>query len=1002
MRENRLPDVDEELHPALVLGHVSLCMAACVRFLRVGRESHYSNWFQNCWDQLGVWKLLSNMLKCSGSRSRPAEGLDLAEAVSVPYNLLDNAEIEKANNKLKSNPAEIDIVLRELRMSVDVASIWKSIASDVLLLFCGDITEKSMRQSSIMNEKTNQDKGRDIRESLSLFSSVFTERWMHVLLDVYGSFTGQPHKELRSMQTFATQEGSPKKRRTKDRIISDETGIQGIVRDFSRLVGLSDSAVHGSNLLHQCERKGDTQMRYGAEYAFDVHKVRRFLHIFDVPQQYAFELLIRVIRLNIVLARRDVQVEVTSSFCATSVAALQADSSSSGQAPGNSGQLTYTSPQFSGKLCRFLSRSLVCLSPRPTTSSHTLAIASDFSKLMMSLSARLTKDEMTVPVLTKITFSSPPSDRSRECGLSPVGQICSFVSTMLRSMKGERDRGYEAKIDVVAWLTLSACRLLKGTAFSESVDSRTLYSTALLALENCRGVAKVNAAVAVALSSVIENGEKRDTELISSFFDDDTLSLIFSSISALEQSPHKGDRDACCEATANLLLIVARAQFLSRTSVNLRGNSFALRQICRGSIQSFLPPGSGAILTYDARGESRDAMHQIWCSSLHLASIVIPTEEEVEAHMLDKESLSKDVLEFCSTNLPRITQDSLDLNGDWPREVALRAGSSGSVGYGSRGSPRHLTIARIEEAELASMTLMKISSFAVELEDKLPDLAEEVLSALSHFVSRVIRLLRAQPVERWVRPVTKREKDRSHLLRVDKDYVPSRTEVLYGSASTPSSPLPSYGGKRTPPRRSPSQAVREALGGFRVGQSLYPPSPVSSTPRRSLSPDPEVNLSPQSRWCMNDPGLITKGDLLFGEEASRSLLRALSFAVCALRKFSTALDTMFFRANMTAHEDPPGIGVLMSILSYACNELRSRAEGERREHLMSLVENGMNLLITHTLVYEEQGGFSQGVRDELRSRASTLLSRVSRIKPPFPQGTLVQNPLVKSFLYNLR
>ncbi|CAN8068944.1 unnamed protein product [Agarophyton chilense] len=999
MRENRLPDIEDEHHPSIVLGHVSLCMAACVRFLRVGRESHYSNWFQKCWDQLSVWKVLSNMLKCSGSPSKPAEGLDLAEAVSVPYNTLDISEIEKAHEKLQLNPSLIDTVLREIRMSVDVASIWKSIAADVLLLFCGDISETSTTLSDSKGENMNYDKGKKIRESLTLFAAVFTERWMHVLLDVDGSFTSRPFKELRNIPVYASREESPKKRRTNDRVVSEETEIHSILRDFSTLVGLSNSTVHGSHLLNQCRRSGDTQMRYGAEYAFDVHKVRRFLHIFDVPQQSAFELLIRIIRLNIVLTRRDVQVDVTSSFCAISVVALQADSSPPGQASGASSQLTYTSPQFSGKLCRFLSRSLVCLSPPPGSSAHTLAIASDFSKLMMSLSARLTKDELTVPVLTKITFCNPPSDKARECAMTPVSQICSFVSTLLRGLKGKRDKGYQTKNGVVRWLLLSAGRLLKGLAFSEAKDGQLLYTTALLALEKARGVPKVNTAAAVALFSVMEIGEKRGGEAVSNLFNDEALSLIFSSISSLDYSCNKGDRNDCCEATANLMLIVARARFSPQESFNLSANSFALRQICRGSVQAFLPPPSSAILTYDFRGESRDPIHQVWCSSLHLASVVIPTEEEVGAHMLDKETLSKDVLEFCSTNLSRITQDSLDLHGDWPRETE----APGTTVYGSRGSLRHLTIARIEEAELAAMTLMKLSSFAVELKDKLPDLTHDALRALSQFVSRVIRLLRAEPLERWVRPVTKREKERSHLLRVDKDYVPSRTDVLYRSSSTPTSPIPSYGGKRTPPKRSPSQAVREALGGFRMGQNPYPPSPVSSTPRLSLSPDLELSSSLSlSGWEITDPGLITKGDLSFGAEASRSLLRALSAAVCALRKFSTALDTMFFRANMSSYEDPPGIGVLMSILSYTCSELRLRADSERREHLISLMENGMNLLITHTLGYEEQGELYQGVRDELRSRTTTLLSRVSRIKPPLPQDTLVQNPLVKNFLHSLR
>ncbi|PXF42774.1 hypothetical protein BWQ96_07481 [Gracilariopsis chorda] len=1011
MQESRLPDVEDERPIGRIVGPVSLFMAVCVRFLRVGRESHYSNWFRTCWDQLSTWKVLSNMLRCSGSPSKQAECLDLAEAISVPYSILDNAGIENKYEQIESNPSAVDSVLRELTMSFDVASIWKSIAADVLLLFCSDITEKSrVSQLNSKNDNPHQAKGNKSeqptadhsQESLSLFSSVFTERWMHVLLDVDGSFTSRPYKDLMSIPSVRPTAGSPKKRRTAEPLSSDETEVHSILRDFSSLVGLSSSAVHGSELLNQCRRTGDAQMRYGAEYAFDVHKVRRFLYLFDVSPQSAFGLLIRIIRLNIVLTRRDVQMEVSSSFCSTSAAAMYADSSPGVHTSGNSGQLTYTSPQFGGKLCRFLSRALVCLSPRPTVSAHTLTIASDFAKLMVSLSARLSKDELTIPVLTKITFSTPPIERSRECGLSPVAQICSFIDQMLHSLKAKKDKNFRSKLVVVRWLLLSAARLLKGPSFSDTKDVRLLCRTAFLALEVAKGIADVNASAAVALFSVIESIEKRDGEPISKCFDESAFALIFSSISSLEQSSRKGDdRRACCETTANLLLVVARIQILSRAPFDMGVNTFSLTQLSRGTIQAFLPPESGSILTYDALGESRDATHLVWCSTLHLASVVIPTVQQADIRLADKEVWSRDILEFCSTNFPRIVRESLDLFGDWPRE-AIPEDAMDTTGYKARAAPRHLTIARIEEAELAALTLMKSSFFAVELKDKIPKITGQTLGALCQYVSRVTRLLRAEPVERWVRPITRREKERSHLLRADKNYEPTRTEVLYKSSSTPTSPLPSYGGKRTPPRRSPSQAVREALGGFHASQSLFPPSPVSSTPLRSPSPDPEVNLgSPKSPWDVPDPGLITKGDLFFGEEASRSLLRGLSFAICALRKFSTAVDTVFFRANMSSYEDPPGIGVLMSILSYACNELRVRTDGERREQLISLSENGLHLLITHTLIFEEQGQLSQGVKDELRNRTSTILSRLSRVKPPLPQGTLIQSPLVKNFLYNL-
>lgn len=1010
MRESRLPDVEDERPIGRIVGPVSLFMAVCVRFLRVGRESHYSNWFRTCWDQLNTWKVLSNMLRCSGSPSKQAESLDLAEAISVPYSILDNAEIENKYEQIESNPSAVDSVLRELTMSFDVASIWKTIAADVLLLFCGDITEKSRASLKTKNGNQEQAKSNNSeerttgqnQESLSLFSSVFTERWMHVLLDVDGSFTSRPYKDLRCVPSARPINGSPKKRRTAEPSSSDETEVHSILKDFSSLVGVSSSAVHGSELLNQCRRTGDAQMRYGAEYAFDVHKVRRFLHLFDVSPQSAFGLLIRIIRLNIVLTRRDVQMEVSSSFCSTSAAAMHADSSPGGHSSGTSGQLTYTSPQFGGKLCRFLSRALVCLSPRPTVSAHTLNIALDFAKLMVSLSARLSKDELTIPVLTKITFSTPPIERSRECSVSPVAQLCSFMSQMLHSLKAKKDKNFRSKLLVVRWLLLSAARLLKGPSFSDARDVRLLCDAAFLSLEVAKGIADVNASATVALFSVIESCEKRDEEPILNIFNESAFASIFSTISSLEQYSRKGDdRRACCETTANLLLAVARIQILSGTHFNMGSKTFSLRQLSRGTVQAFLPPDSGSILTYDALGESRDPTHLVWCSTLHLASVVIPTVHQADIRLADKEVWSRDILEFCSTNFPRIVRESLDLFGDWPRETVSQDAMD-TTNYKRPATPRHLTIARIEEAELAALTVMKSSFFAVELKDKLPKITVQTLGALCQYVSRVTRLLRAEPVERWVRPVTRREKERSHLLRADKNYEPTRTEVLYKSSSTPTSPLPSYGGKRTPPRRSPSQAVREALGGFHASQSLFPPSPVSSTPLRLPSPDPEVNIaSPKSPWDIPDPGLITKGDLFFGEEASRSLLRGLSFAICALRKFSTAVDTVFFRANMSSYEDPPGIGVLMSILSYACNELRLRTDGERREQLISLSENCLHLLINHTLLYEEQGQLSQGVKDELRNRTSTMLSRLSRVKPPLPQGTLIQSPLVKNFLYNL-
>ena len=131
-----------------------------------------------------------------------------------------------------------------------------------------------------------------------------------------------------------------------------------------------------------------------------------------------------------------------------------------------------------------------------------------------------------------------------------------------------------------------------------------------------------------------------------------------------------------------------------------------------------------------------------------------------------------------------------------------------------------------------------------------------------------------------------------------------------------------------PQRRSPSQALGAAIGGSggkggRLSPGFLPPSPgMPATPQLSTPAGVGAGFnsqisSPGSPWGPYGAGLITTVGLRFGEEASRSLLRDLSFALGALRRFSELLDVVLFKPTMTLSEESFGIGVLVAILYHA-------------------------------------------------------------------------------------
>jgi hypothetical protein len=328
-------------------------------------------------------------------------------------------------------------------------------------------------------------------------------------------------------------------------------------------------------------------------------------------------------------------------------------------------------------------------------------------------------------------------------------------------------------------------------------------------------------------------------------------------------------------------------------------------------------------------------------------------------------------------------------------------------------------MARVEEAEVGMATIFSLAGHTLDLRDALPHVIDSLLGCAARFVFHAYRLIRAEPLERWVRPVSSEERDRLETSRFAKDSIAHGGFHGTGGPSSPwaSSPVASPGAGATgpSPRRTPQEALRVALGGL-VGRSVFsavPPSPgMPSTPQHqspmSLATGARPSAttgpyqSPLSPWSQCGGGLITGTGYYFGEEVTRSVLRGIGFALGALRRFSTLLDRPMFAPTMTISEDAPSVGLLVGIQFYACNEVQRGAEGERRVALMVMIDNALHLALAHATYYSSSGQLTAGLRDEMHKRIETVIKRMRRVVPPPPAYSVVHNQDIDRFLQFLK
>lgn len=962
-----------DLSEYIELGQTCLKIVACVRFLRVAWESQNSKWFETCWRRLNVWNVMADLVRCKGSNAQQSDSVDFAQAIDFPK--ISVASPERLGSIASEGWSDLYSITQDIVVAIDVSACWKAIAADVLQMFSAEISYKTtayLKSPEAEEKGNNKDDGKDTlpvefftEGTFAVFQSVFTERWMHVLFKVNDhpdeSFSIKRRVSRRNLQDSADKDI--------EKQCSVEERSQEISTSFSNLI-FPRHELKTNDILRVFDRAGDVTTRFGADYCYDIARILHVLQVAGRSVEEAKSLLPKVASLNMDMTLQDVQAEIVRAFSAMSSAVVFADSF----CPQSASMLSYSSPQFGGKVCRFLSRYLLFISPRLRCSGHAVGITSEISMLTASLSSRLSADELDQAALTSVRFQSLilPDDLG---SLNVVGQLCVVIDDLMESIDRtslEKKVSLE-KLEIIRWLLLTASKLAQGAAFRNRSDLIALTRCVMKVLQDSGQIPFVSAACSVALSAVLD--QRLDGWLAS--LDSSDVGTLVKTISSLSNGK-RNLHDSSCEIAANLLLIIAKGYF-TQGSVDSSTRSFVIRQLAGGTVMGMLPPESETIVTYDSNAESRNASHVLWCSSLRLASVAISDAAESRKH--GGQDKNRDVLEFGCAAIGRIGRDSLNLSGDWPSCLsALDANES-----------KCITIAKVEEAELSALVLFRLSGYAFQLRNVLPEGLRNAVAELIRFTDHALRLLRAEPVERWVRPITRRERERSYLLRRDRD---THGNLIFSSSSPPWSGSPSRSqtpGSPTPAKRSPMQALRAAIGDSSGRGSPVPPSPgfTPMSPSTGMPGSGQMSSSPLSPWIPYGAGLISETGLYFGEEVSRCLLRGLSSALSALRRFAFELDVALFSTSLVSFDDPPGLGSLMNILHHAGGELQRGTEDMRRNMLLTIAENAFILMVFHVRLFMEQDVLSQHVKDELRKRIPTYIMRMRRSVPPPPSTSVL-------------
>lgn len=999
-------------------GETASSIAACVRILRSSWEVHGSVWLKEAWKVLKVWTLLSSLLASSPQRTKSGascsahndsqNGLSACEPVNCKA-------LEWTTSKVAG---AVD--------SFDTHATWCVIITDILGVFASEIVFRSNDIAKVPAGRQNS--GADAAESteqrvrsevfddpaFAALRDSFSEHWMHRFLDV---------SQLGTLQSNSIPFPSVDCRL--------ET-VESITADINLDLGKQLNCA-GSDVLFFYRRRGERSQQYGGNYAYDARTVARDLRMARVQEKDVVSLTGLIIVLNVLWSRVDAQLKLCKSFSALTTMMVMADS----VAPTPSKMLTYASPQYCGKLCRVISYSMAVATPTAMLSPSVAFIHLELAMLLGFVSARLSPEELDQAALSTVRLDSvlSPPGTTDVSSMSPISRIAELIRRTCKLVR-PNDHGTQARpvrIAVIRWLLLGGARLAVGSAFCSERDVSAFGEASMVALRILSSEPEICSAASIALSSIVLSS---DVLLRSSFGRQGAAAGVLSAIGSLALLDRSHPDRSHVAAAADLVLFMTKmASSHAGAGANALLEISALQHLSSGSTAAMLPLGSEPVDTYSPTTFERDPVHRLWCASLSLASSLISCVEPRVDLSLPHTSYLNGILEFAGSNVSRITTVNLDRAGDWPPITPAMTEEGGARLHSSR----HLTMARVEEAEVAMQTVFALANHAVDLRDAFRHVTSDLTSTSQRIVYQIYRLIRAEPIARWVRPVSEGERERCDLFLVGTEG--SGLFSQGGSNSGwPMSPVLSPGGGAsdnnggvgnagtpggngsgrstgalTSPRRTPQQAVRAALGrlGNRGGSSSQvPPSPgMPLTPQMhspmslgtavfSTGPTNKYQ-SPLSPWGTSAAGLITGSGVLFAEEVGQSLLRSMASALGALRRFSSLLDRPLFSPTMSITEGEHSVGLLVGIQFHVCTELQGSCEGDRRDALMLILEIALVLTLTHAVHFSKHGELTPGVRDELHRRLETVVSRMRRLVPPCPSHSIVHSDL-EPFLKHLK
>lgn len=1004
-------------------GDIAISIASCVRVLRSAWEVHGGVWLKDSWAALSIWKHLSSLLRCTSGSPAIGQVLDL----KVPLKGLSPICLDDLQNSSALDWTEdrINVAVR----SFDTHSVWRGIIAEILSLFssevvfrCNDLAKPltmplikteapsaSVAAPELGEQRVRQEVFDDA--AFAALREAFTEQWMHVFLDT------SHLAALRSNAVpFAVVD-------VRDQTIEDATAC--LADELKRLLG---SGADGQLLSYR--RSGQVRLQFGGNYVYCMQSLRKACELAGIDAAVSRALLGQAVLLNIRWSRADAQLLLARSFSSLTTMIVMADS----VAPAPNKMLTYASPQYCGKLCRVITHGMAVVSSRIAMCPSTAAIHVELATLLGFVSARLSTEELENAALSTVRFDTADTvlGNSDVLDMSPVARLAELTWLSVRFLRLDTNTSgrRSVRIAILQWLLLSGARLATGAAFRADRDVSAFGEAAMAALHSAATVPEICSAAGAALSAVVLTS---DVLLQPSFGREGAMAGMFSTIETLTNLGHaQFDGGRVMAATDLVMFMTKMASGLAGAGSSALLDVSALEHLSSGSIATLLPSGADPVPAYNPQTLTREPVHRLWCSSLALATALISQVEPRRDIGASTSAHLSGVLEFASCNISRIAAVTLDSAGDWPPRMDIDADDA----PGRFRSSRHLTMARVEEAELTMQSVFALADHAIDLRNALPHVVNILVSTSMRLVYQTYRLIRAEPIERWVRPVSAAERERSEMRLGGLDGA-----FPVGSVASPwgGSPVLSPGGPTggsvngsgtglgagsgggshppgTSPRRNTQHALRAALGrlsGSRPGaSSQYPPSPgMPSTPQhqspmsvataaRTVGPSNKYQ-SPLSPWGSTGGGLITGSGVVFAEEVSLSMLRANVSALGALRRFSAALDKPLFAPTMNISESEPSVGLLVGIQFHACNELQRGCEGERRDMLLLMLEGALVLALSHAAHFSRHGQLTAGVRDEMHRRLETVVARMRRLVPPCPSFSIVHSD-VDSFLRHFK